>query len=187
MKARLGSAIVAIGAFAAISNVSSGAYAQNAAPQPVSPTTPYPTTTPYRQPLGEQRTEFVRPNPVFLTTGALTLLGGYVPGFIVAAGSDHDGDDWLFAPVIGPWMDLATRGCGDDEVTAACGTTSFDRAALIGSGVIQAIGAAQLVAAFTLPQKRLSTPQASSNKPTVRIAPTSFGRGGQGIVAFGTF
>jgi hypothetical protein len=185
MKVRFGSAIVAIGTFAAISNVSSGASAQNAAPAPVSPTTPS-LATPYRQPVGEQRTEFVRPNPVFLATGALTILSAYVPGFIVAVGSDHDGDDWLYAPVIGPWMDLATRGCGDSEATPQCGTTDFDRAALIGGGVVQAIGAAQLVAAFASPQRRLSK-QSSSTEPTVRIAPTAFGRGGPGIVAFGTF
>jgi hypothetical protein len=194
MKARIGSAIVAIGAFAAINNVSLSASAQNAAPAPASPTGPgaptpptttYPTTQ-YQHPMGEQRTEFLRPNPVLLGTGALTALSAYVPGFIVALGSDHDGDDWLYAPLIGPWLDLATRGCGDGLDTPTCGTTGFETAALIGSGVVQAIGAAQLVAAFTLPQRKLES-QASSTKPRVNIAPTSFGRGAQGIMAFGTF
>jgi hypothetical protein len=136
--------------------------------------------------MGEQRTDFVVPNPVLLTSGGLTLAASYIPALVVAASSDHDGDKWLYVPIAGPWVDLATRGCGD-TVTPTCGVTGFERAALIGTGIIHALGAAQVLAAFTLPQKRLTTTSAQADKPTVQIAPTTFGAHAQGIVAFGTF
>ncbi|HKQ70754.1 MAG TPA: hypothetical protein VJT73_15515 [Polyangiaceae bacterium] len=186
MKARYGSATVALGAFAAISVLAAGASAQaapDATPAPTGPTM-NPTTTP-QYPLGEQKTELFRPNPVLLTTGGITLLGAYVPGFVVAVGSDHDGDKWLYAPVIGPWIDLASRGCDDGQIVN-CGTNAFDRAALIGSGVVQALGLVQLAASFTMPQRRLVTTQAA-DKPTFHLAPSAVGSRGQGIVAFGTF
>jgi hypothetical protein len=179
MKRNVGSAAVAIGAFAAITIVGTGAYAQNTAPAPVSPM-PYPTP-PGRYPAGAERTEFARPNPVMLGAGGLAFAGAYIPGVVVAASSDHDGDEWLYAPVIGPWLDLATRGCGDDPNTPVCGVTAFDRAALISSGVFQAFGLAAMLGAFTLPQKRLAT------TATIQLAPATFDPRSQGIVAFGQF
>jgi hypothetical protein len=116
----------------------------------------------------------------------VTLAASYIPSVVVAATSDHDGDKWLYAPVIGPWVDLATRGCTGDSRTPTCGVTGFERAALIGTGVVQVFGAAQIAGAFFLPQRHLTT-KTASDKPTVQFAPATFGSSGQGIVALGTF
>jgi hypothetical protein len=144
---------------------------------------------PYRA-VGEDRTEFVRPNGVLLATGGVTILGSYIPSIVVAASSDHDGDNWLYVPLIGPWVDLGTRGCGDEGNTGTCGVTAFDRVALIANGVAQAAGLAQLVWAFALPQRHLVVTAPSetgaAQKPTFHVMPGSVGRG-NGIVAFGTF
>jgi hypothetical protein len=132
--------------------------------------------------VGAERTELVTPNPVLLGGGAIAFLGAYVPSIIVAASSDHDGDKWLYAPVAGPWIDWATRGCGDNNRTAQCGVDGFDRAALIGSGALQALGVVAMLGSLTMPQRRLTTTTAK-----VQLGPASFGRGGQGIMAFGNF
>jgi hypothetical protein len=181
MKANAGSTTIAAGAVAAIMMLAPPLRAQNA-PVQISPTpTPYPTT-PSRPPVGAERTEFVTPNAALLGAGGLAFAGAYIPGVVVAASSDHDGDKWLYAPLIGPWIDLATRGCGDSIPTPTCGTNGFDRAALIGSGSLQALGVIGMLASFTMPQRRLVTTTAK-----VQLAPVSFGSRGQGIVAFGNF
>jgi hypothetical protein len=100
----------------------------------------------------------------------------------VAASSDHDGDKWLYAPLAGPWIDLATRGCSNDIQTGTCGTNGFERAALIGSGSLQALGVLGVLAGFAIPQKRLVTTTGQWH-----LAPASFSGRGQGIMAFGTF
>ena len=114
MKSRLGFATIALAGFAAVSGFAANASAQNMdqAPgqSPAGPMAPSGPTigvgnAPYHA-VGEDRTEFVRPNGVLLATGGLTLLGSYIPSIVVAASSDHDGDNWLYVPVIGPWVDL---------------------------------------------------------------------------------
>jgi hypothetical protein len=192
MKSRLGSAIVALGAFAGISVLSASASAQNMDQGPgaqppgtlQAPVGPTIGSQPL-QTVGETKTEFLRPNPVLITTGGVTILASYIPSLVVAASSDHDGDKWLYAPLFGPWVDLATRGCGDAPPTGTCGISGFDRAALIGNGIVQAAGLAQILWAFTLPQRQLVV-TAQADKPTLHIAPGTVGHA-NGIVAFGTF
>jgi hypothetical protein len=191
MKSRIRSALVPFGALAAASLVSASAPAQSTAPSPALAPTPAPTgptlypSTPYRYQMGEQRAELMKPNPVLLTTGGLTLIGAYAPAVVIAASSDHDGDKWLYAPVIGPWIDLASRGC-DNVRTTTCGVSGFERAALIGSGVLQVIGVAEILGAFTTPARRLVTAHAS-DRLTMQIVPATFGPRTSGLAAFGTF
>jgi len=65
----------------------------------------------------------------------------------VAIGSDHKGDDQLFIPVVGPWLDIGKRGCsgatvptsdGPFEVASGehCGSSDIETAALIADGTI---------------------------------------------------
>jgi hypothetical protein len=206
MKSRLGSAIAALSAFAAIGIVSTQAHAQQQGgmqqggmmqqvqiqqggvmmPAPGAPG-PMPTA-PYRPPTGEQKTVFVHPNVPLLTSGALVFLGGYVPGFVVAATSDHDGDKWLYGPIIGPWGDLAARGCDNNIQTATCGTTAWQRGALIASGAVQAVGAAMMVGSFFTPQRKLVTTTGAVDKPQLlSVAPVSFDAHTPGVMAIGTF
>jgi len=180
--------MIAAGALAAGAMFTTPSHAQNAAPGQVSPSPvqvtpmPYPTT-PGRYPVGAEKTELVTPNTALLGAGGLAFLGAYVPGFIVAASSDHDGDKWLYAPLIGPWIDLASRGCDDDQIVQQnCGTDGFDRAALIGSGVVQALGVAAMFGSFVLPQKRITVGSAE-----IKLAPASFGARSHGLMAFGNF
>jgi hypothetical protein len=203
MKSRLGSAIVALGAFAAISIVSTGAHAQQQGGVMVTPTapgggvmvTPAPgpstngavPTVPYRAGVGEQRTEFIRPNVPLLTAGGLTFLGSYVPSFIVAASSDHDGDKWLYLPVAGPFIDLASRGCDNDIQTGTCGTTAWERGALIASGAVQAVGAAMIVGSFFTPSRKVVTTGAVDKPRLLQITPVTLGSRAPGLMAVGTF
>jgi len=188
MKLRLGSAIVALGAFAAISIVSTGAHAQQQGGV-MTPGVPGPLpTAPYRPPVGEQKTEFVKPNVPLLGTGILTLAASYVPSFVVAATSDHDGDKWLYAPVIGPFMDLITRKCDNDVQTATCGTTSWERGALISSGVVQAIGGAMIVGSFFVPTRKVVTTTGAVDSPRLlQITPVTLDAHTPGLMAIGTF
>jgi hypothetical protein len=114
-------------------------------------------------------------------------LGGYVPSFIVAASSDHDGDKWLYAPVIGPFIDLASRGCENDIQTATCGTTAWERGSLIASGVIQTVGAAMVVGSFFTPTRKLVSTGAVDKPRLLQISPVTLGSRAPGLMAFGTF
>ena len=203
MKSRLGSAIVALGAFAAIGIVSTGAQAQQQGGVMVTPTnpsqgvmvTPAPgpvPTVPYRAPVGEQRAELVRPNVPLLTAGGLTFLAAYVPSFIVGATSDHDDDKWLYLPIAGPFIDLAARGCDNDVQEnlpgSTCGTTAWERGALIASGVVQAAGAAMIVGSFFSANKRLVTTGEVDKPRLLQITPTALGSSrAPGLMAIGTF
>jgi hypothetical protein len=179
MKSNVGSTMIAAGVLAAVAMLATPSHAQN---QPVQVTPmPYPTT-PYRAPVGAEKTELVTPNPVLLGGGGVLFLGGYVPSLVVAASSDHDGDKWLYAPVIGPWIDWATRKCGSGDNPATCGVNGFDRAAFIASGTVQALGVLGMLGSFVSPQRRVVTTTAQ-----VHIAPVSFNAHSHGLAAFGTF
>jgi hypothetical protein len=183
MKANVGYTLMAAGALAAVAMLATPAHAQNAPAQVQVQVTPMPYPTTPARPVGAERTEFVTPNAVWLAGGGMAILGAYIPGLVVAASSDHDGDKWLYAPIIGPWFDLATRGCDDNEIDRTnCGTNGFDRAALIGSGSLQALGVLAVIGSFAMPQRRLVTTTGQWH-----LAPASFSGRGQGIMAFGTF
>jgi len=140
----------------------------------------------YHAPMGEQKADVLRPNMPLLATGGLTFLAAYVPSFIVAIGSDHDDDKWLYLPVAGPFIDLASRGCGDGPQTSTCGTTAWERGALIASGAVQTIGAAMMVGSFFTTSRRIAT--GAVDKPTLQITPVTLGSSrAPGLMAIGTF
>ena len=62
----------------------------------------------------------------------------YTPALIVAVNSDRSEDKYLYAPFVGPWLDLAARDDGD----------KLDNTLLVVDGVFQTIGLLQLVASF---------------------------------------
>src|SRR5262249_47553061 len=81
----------------------------------------------------------VVPNARRLGSGVGTLVLGYAPGVVVGIVSDHKGDNNLFIPVAGPWIDLGKRDCqgatvltndGPFELSSRsnCGTSDFERA-----------------------------------------------------------
>src|ERR1700690_573412 len=57
----------------------------------------------------KDQTESTVPNRPLLHSGIWILGLSYVPAVIVAAESDREGDKRLYIPLVGPWMDLASR------------------------------------------------------------------------------
>jgi hypothetical protein len=116
-----------------------------------------------------------------LVTGGLIFAAGYVPSIFVAAYSNNDDDKALWAPVAGPWIDLATRDCG-----AICTSAdTWNSIGLVASGVAQGTGVVLALASLAVPNKE-GQHVAASTKPNARLAPLSF-RGGAGMGAVGTF
>jgi hypothetical protein len=140
----------------------------------------------------------ILPNPALLGGGLGTIVLGYTPAMIVGIVSDHKGDNKLFIPVVGPWLDLGQRGCSGTTVVGPngpfdlssqqnCGTSGIETAALIVTGVVQGVGAAEMVASFFIPQRRFAPVHASKKTPTLTVGPSSFGGRGWGAVAGGQF
>jgi hypothetical protein len=86
-----------------------------------------------------------------------------VPALVVAIQSDRKGDDYLYYPVAGPWLDLANR-----ERCSTCNHETLNDVLLVTDGVFQGIGALQILGAFMLPEHRTvygTTRQARSTAP----------------------
>jgi len=151
--------------------------------------------SPVPSPSGGERN--VPPDMAVLMTGVAILAVGYAPSAFVPMQSDHKGDDYLYIPVIGPWLDLANRGCAGATIATAdgpielesqqpCGTSPVERAALIASGILQGVGGLQIMGAFFVQQK----PTLASGAPPMprfAIVPTVFGTHGMGAMARGRF
>jgi hypothetical protein len=136
------------------------------------------------------------PNPPIFSSGVSAFTVGYVPAVVAGFISDHKGDDNLFIPVVGPWLDLGNRSCsgatlstdnGPFEIASGkhCGTSDIETFALIASGVFQGVGALGIVASFVVPARAVVV--ADPKKPSLAIAPSSFGGRGAGAVVAGQF
>jgi hypothetical protein len=124
-----------------------------------------------------------RPDQGLLKAGALTLGLSYAPAAAVAATSGKPADRLLYAPVAGPWLNLEQRRCEN------CKNENLNKALLIGDGIIQGVGAVEIVASFLF----LETQFVKAKKPAkgrhamrleftpVRVA------GGYGLRASGRF
>lgn len=89
------------------------------------------------------------PNGALLTTGVLVLGASYGASAIGAARSDSETDDKLYYPVVGPWMALNDRDCSADP----CSRKTLDTTLLIGSGVLQGLGAVSVVMSLFVPTR----------------------------------
>jgi hypothetical protein len=120
------------------------------------------------------------PNWMLLSSGLIVFGGTYTASIVVASTSGHAGDQGLYAPLVGPWLDIANRcpiRC-DDET---------GRKVLLGfDGVFQAIGALSIVGSFVFPYGGRGG-VAQNDGPSFRVLPASLGRGAPGLVALGTF
>ncbi len=131
--------------------------------------------------------EQIRPNRPLLITGGAIFAGSYLASVISAAQSDTKGDNNLYIPVVGPWIDMGNRDCGFGD----CGSREdVNNALLLGSGVLQGAGAALLIASVFVPENRervsVSAAKKPVAKPEVKVLPISL-RAGAGIGAVGTF
>jgi hypothetical protein len=116
-----------------------------------------------------------------LITGAILLGGSYGASAIVAATSERPEDEKLYYPVVGPWMDLYARDCDANP----CSTKTLDQVLLIGSGVVQGLGALGVVMSILVPEKTTRSWYLIGNE-SLSVVP-QVGRYTTGIGAVGRF
>jgi len=139
------------------------------------------------EPRSYERDEY-RPNPYMLQSGIIIFGISYGASAVVAAESDRDSDQALWIPVAGPWMDLAQRSdqCPQGQTDApGCRNEDANKVMLVVSGVFQAIGALDIVAAFLFPPTAAER-TAANTKPRLAFAPFTTGTS-YGLGAAGTF
>jgi len=123
------------------------------------------------------------PNASLLRTGVFTLGLSYVPALVVAIESDVSADKHLYAPIVGPWLDLASRdGCD------GCNSETVNKVLLVTDGVFQGLGALQILGAFMWPETRTVAVSRSDGSQLLsfRVMPANVA-GGRGVVATGEF
>jgi hypothetical protein len=125
------------------------------------------------------------PNRDLLRSGVFTLGASYVPALVVAIESDRSADKHLYAPIVGPWLDLAHR---DDDCNGGCGKETANKVLLVTDGIFQGIGALQIIGAFIFPATRAVTIANNDGTPAVSftVVPTRLADG-NGLVAVGNF
>jgi hypothetical protein len=126
-----------------------------------------------------------RPNSALMTTGLFTLGLPYVTSVVVATSSSRSGDNNLYIPVAGPWLDLGNRGECVATPTSPCSNETTNKALLIGDGVLQGLGALEIVSAFLFPERHAITVTAGSHR--IVVAPARIAQGAYGISAAGAF
>jgi len=127
----------------------------------------------------------VLPNRSLLRSGVFTLGASYVPALVVAIESDRPADEHLYAPVVGPWLDLADR----EDCRGDCDGETVNKVLLVADGIFQGIGALQILGSFVFPETRTGvTISKSDGTPAVAftVAPARVARG-TGLVATGEF
>lgn len=120
------------------------------------------------------------PNKAYLITGGIVLAGTYATTAAFAGANGPIGDKDLFIPVVGPWINLASRKCQGD-----CPNATRDAVLIAGSGVLQGAGAALVLASFFIPEK-VPTARITAGPVKMHVTPTA-GMGAGGVGAFGTF
>ena len=119
-----------------------------------------------------------RPNAGLITGGAIMFGIPYASSVIVAASSNREGDKNLYIPLAGPWMDLANRGrC----IGFSCDNETSNKVLLVVDGILQGVGALQVVSGFIFPSTRTVTRTVG-----VHVTPTG-GRSSVGLAAYGSF
>lgn len=119
------------------------------------------------------------PNPFLFNSGLIMTGLSYTPALIVAVNSDRSEDKYLYAPFVGPWLDLAAR---DDS-------EKLDNTLLVVDGVFQTIGLLQLVASFMWVDDGDDGVVAAA-EPGIDVAsvsPARLSEDGYGLMAVGRF
>lgn len=93
------------------------------------------------------------PNAPLFWTGTLVLGTSYGGSVVGAALSDREAYDELYYPVVGPWMALNDLDCD----TNPCGSETLSTTLLIGSGVLQGVGALGMVMSLFIPNETTRT------------------------------
>lgn len=141
-----------------------------------------PTYAPQRDVVTEQ---YLAPNAPLITSGAIMFGASYGASVVVATQSNTMGDDRLYVPVAGPWMDLANRRSCTSSFAPGCDNETTNKVLLVADGIFQGLGALQMLGGFLFP----TTHTVVVEKPIakgVHVTPTG-GAGGAGITAYGVF
>jgi hypothetical protein len=137
------------------------------------------------------RVEYVGPDRSLLRSGVWTLGLSYVPALVVAIESPLPADRYLYAPVAGPWLDLAHREC------TSCRQETLNKVLLVTDGIIQGIGSLEIIGSFLFIERattttgEVSAPRVSAKSKSksdfrLRFAPRKIA-GGYGLAAIGSF
>jgi hypothetical protein len=135
---------------------------------------------------------YTGPNRVLVTTGLVTFAAAYAPAIVVATDSARQGDEHLYVPVAGPWLDLADRRAGCRSI--GCGAETTNRLLLVASGTVQGVGALLALASFVFPERLgylvsegAHARQTARGTPNVHVRPAQLGAAAYGVAAFGDF
>lgn len=125
------------------------------------------------------------PNRFLLRSGMFTLGAAYVPALVVATESERSEDKHLYAPIVGPWFDLAAR----NDCAGECSGGTLTKALLVTDGVFQGLGALQIIGSFVLPEAPAVALRNAHGSPALAfsLTPANFGRGANGVLALGHF
>jgi hypothetical protein len=122
------------------------------------------------------------PNAELIASGLFTFAVPYIASVAVATSSTRPGDNYLYTPVAGPWLDLSNRqGCPS---SSGCGNETTYNILLVADGVLQGFGALEVLAGILFPEEH--SVESDSSAPRVHVAP-SVARGSAGLTAFGRF
>jgi hypothetical protein len=137
-------------------------------------------------PAGGAESRAVRPNRTLLVAGVVVMAASYLPAVVVAATSGREGDHWLYAPVVGPWLDLSARhGCVSSG--GNCDNELLYKDLLVTAGITQLAGAIGIISSLIIPEYRLDRAVGQSVKPEVRVSPIRLAKDGYGVGVAGRF
>jgi hypothetical protein len=119
-----------------------------------------------------------------IVSSAVTFGLAYGASVFVAANSSHPGDNRLYVPVLGPWLDIADRGKCGSIANSSCDGETTNKILLVGDGIIQGASAIGFLAGILAPSH---TAVVASKNATVHVTPVSLAGHSPGVGAFGSF
>jgi len=184
--AALGTALLTSWAFVAHAQQAPGSNAPTPSPGPAGESaTSAPVAPVLQEPVIDPTTHAsTLPNKPLLVTGLVVLGSSYGASAVGAAISDREAYDKLYYPVAGPWMALQDRDCNADP----CDNKTLDTALLIGSGVLQGLGALSTVMSLFIPETTTHTWYLIGNEHEENLVLAPLMAGDQlGAIAVGRF
>jgi hypothetical protein len=125
-----------------------------------------------------------RPDRTLLMSGLVLFSVPYIASVGIAANSSRASDGNLAVPIIGPWLDLGgRRGCQGP----GCGAETGYEVLLALDGILQSVGALQIVGAFLFPEGHEVTTIATGRTTSLTLGPSRVGPGAYGLAAVGNF
>jgi hypothetical protein len=118
-----------------------------------------------------------------LSSGLFVFAGTYTASLVVAATSSHPGDQYLWAPIVGPWLDIAHRCSG----AGPCDNDTGRKVLLGFDGVFQGLGLLSVASSFLMSSRRSRGVAERESVPQVHVLPVSYARGAPGLAVVGTF